>query len=96
MSRLALLLAPLLLASGCIRISPAGTPHPPWWIGAPAAVLSPTSLEGASWRERYNVLPGRPYISNPPPGPTLQPPPEPLTSGPPPAWDPSHPLTHGP
>ncbi len=91
-----LLLAATLGSGGCIRISRVGTPHPPWWIGAPANFLSPTSLEGETWRERNLVLPGRPYIRNPPPGPTLVPPPEPLSSGPPPAWDPSHPLTQGP
>jgi hypothetical protein len=95
--RLAWLLAMASLGGGgCLRISPAGTPHPPWWIGAPASVLAPNSLEGETWRERNQVLKGRQYIKNPPPGLTLEPPPEPLLAHPPYAWDPSHPLTQGP
>jgi hypothetical protein len=96
--RLAWVLAVASLGGGgCIRISPvSGTPHPPWWIGAPAALIAPNSLEGETWRQRHFVLPGRQYIENPPPGPTLEPPPEPLLEHPPYSWDPSHPFTQGP
>jgi hypothetical protein len=98
MNRIAvfLLLCTVAVGSGCIQISPVGTPHPPSWIGAPAAILAPNSLEGESWRERNVVLPGREFIRNPPPGCTLTPPPEPLLAPQPYYWDPSHPLTRGP
>ncbi len=92
-----LLAGALFGGSGCIQISRVGTPHPPAWIGAPAAFVAPNSLEGETWRERNRVMKGREYIKNPPPGPTIEPPPHPpLAPRYPPAWDPSHPFTFGP
>jgi hypothetical protein len=96
MKRCLFILLGVAALGGCIRISPVGTPHPPFWIGAPAWLLAPNSLEGETWRERNFVLQGRQYIQNPRPGLTLEPPPESLLSHPPYSWDPSHPLTQGP
>jgi hypothetical protein len=91
-----LVVAAIMTCAGCIRISRVGTPHPPTWIGGPASILAPNSLEGETWREQHIPLKGRPYIENPPPGLTIQPPTEPLLRHRPLAWDPSHPFTQGP